>query len=39
MPEGLSLDEYLRFANVDPPGHWFKEDVAVPWLSRVLGMP
>jgi hypothetical protein len=39
MPEGLTLDEYLRYANVDPSGHWFKENVAVPWLSRVLGMP
>lgn len=36
MPEGLSLDEYLRYANVDPSGHWFKENVAVPWLQKVL---
>lgn len=38
MPEGLSLEEYLRYVNVDPPGHWFKENVVVPWLSRVLGI-
>jgi len=38
MPEGLSLEEYLRYANIDPPGHWFKEEVAVPWLSRVFGV-
>ena len=36
IPEGLTNDEYLPYVNVDPPGHWFKEDVAVPWLKRVL---
>ncbi len=38
LPEGLTDEEYMRYANIDPPGHWFKEDVAVPWLARVLGM-
>ena len=30
IPEGLTNDEYLPYVNVDPPGHWFKDDVAVP---------
>jgi hypothetical protein len=38
LPEGLSPEEYLRYANIDPPGHWFKGEVAVPWLSRVWGV-
>jgi dienelactone hydrolase len=38
LPEGLTDEEYQRYANIDPPGHWFKEDVAVPWLTRVLGL-
>ena len=36
MPEGLSMEEYFEYANVDAPMHCFKENVAVPWLSEVL---
>ena len=36
MPEGLTDEEYYEYANVDVPNHYFKEDVAVPWLSDVL---
>jgi hypothetical protein len=36
LPEGLTDAEYNEYANVDPPGHWFKENVAVPWLRRML---
>jgi hypothetical protein len=36
--EGMSMDEYFEYANVDVPQHCFKENVAVPWLARVLGV-
>ncbi len=34
--EGMTLEEYFEYANVDAPAHCFKENVAVPWLARVL---
>ncbi len=37
--EGMSVWEYLEYANVDAPDHCFKENLAVPWLSQVLGVP
>jgi len=37
LPEGLTMEEYFEYANVDVPEHCFKENVAVPWLTRVLG--
>jgi len=36
MPEGLTLEEYFEYANVDAPNHYFKEHLAVPWLKRFL---
>ncbi len=36
--EGMTVDEYFEYANVDVPEHCFKENVAVPWLARVLGV-
>jgi len=36
VPEGLTMKEYYPYANVDPPMHHFKGDVAVPWLAKVL---
>jgi len=37
LPEGLSMEEYFLYANVDAPEHSFKGKVAVPWLADVLG--
>ncbi len=37
--EGITDDEYYEYANVDVPAHCFKENIAVPWLSKVLGIP
>jgi hypothetical protein len=34
--EGMSMEEYFAYANVNPAQHCFKEKVAVPWLSEVL---
>ena len=36
IPEGLTGEEYLEYANVDAPNHYFKHYLAVPWLTRVL---
>ena len=37
MPEGLALEEYFEYANVDAPNHYFKDDLAVPWLAKLFG--
>jgi hypothetical protein len=36
MPEGLTQDEYFKYANVDAPQHSFKGHLAVHWLRRAL---
>ncbi len=36
--DGITDDEYFEYANVDVEEHCFKENVAVPWLTRVLGV-
>jgi hypothetical protein len=37
MPEGIRPDGYGQYANYDGD-HYFKEDVAVPWLSKMMGV-
>ena len=37
MPEGLSGEAYGRYHNATNAEHRFQYDVAVPWLSSVLG--
>ncbi|MEO6875307.1 MAG: alpha/beta hydrolase family protein [Opitutaceae bacterium] len=39
IPEGLDAEEWYRYANVDPPNHYFHGDIAVPWLTRVIRSP
>ncbi len=36
FPEGLDMDEFFEYANVDAPNHYFKANIAVPWLSNIL---
>ena len=36
LPEGLTMEEYFEYANVDVPEHSFKPDAAVPWLTETL---
>jgi len=36
LPEGLTTDEFWKLNNNDPPDHYFKADVAVPWLENRL---
>ena len=38
LPEGLDMETYFRYANVDAPNHCFKENIAVPWLSTTLSV-
>ncbi|MEQ9407604.1 MAG: alpha/beta hydrolase family protein [Fuerstiella sp.] len=36
LPEGLSVAEYLEYANVDAQNHCFRPTRAVPWLENVF---
>ena len=36
LPEGLDNNEFLKYINTDPTDHYFKADVAVPWLKNIL---
>ena len=36
MPEGLHTEDYLRYLNACDDEHYFKDDVAVPWLVHRL---
>ena len=36
IPEGLNRESWFEYANVDAPQYYFKGDVAVPWLAKVL---
>ena len=37
IPEGLTQEEYLLYANVDVGEHRFHPEYAVPWLTEVFG--
>lgn len=36
LPEGLDRATFFRLANVDPPSHYFKHELVLPWLRRIL---
>lgn len=36
MPEGIDGPTFFRLANVDPPSHYFKHELVLPWLRRIL---
>ena len=36
VPAGVTLSEYFRLVNVDPPHHGFKRDLILPWLHKIL---
>ncbi len=36
IPEDLDQNEWFQYVNVDHPNHYFKRDIAVPWLSGVF---
>ena len=35
-PEGLYIDEFWDYANIDPSHHYFKGYLAIPWLESIL---
>ena len=36
LPEGLNGKEYFNYVNVDPPNHYFKEELVLPWLDKIM---
>lgn len=36
LPEGLDRITYYEAVNVDGPNHYFKEELVLPWLDKVL---
>lgn len=38
LPEGVSMDEYFQYANVDAAYHCFRPKRAVPWLAGIFGL-
>ncbi len=36
MPEGIDRATFFRLANVDPPSHYFKAELVLPWLKKLL---
>ncbi|MDE6269534.1 MAG: alpha/beta hydrolase family protein, partial [Muribaculaceae bacterium] len=36
MPAGIDRDTFFRLANVDPPSHYFKKALVLPWIQRLL---
>ncbi len=38
LPDGITDEEYFRYANVDPSKHRFRPERAVPWLAKVFGI-
>lgn len=36
LPEGLDRDTFYKLVNVDGPNHYFKEELVLPWLDRIL---
>lgn len=36
LPEGLTRSEYFEMVNVDTKAHYFKRDLILPWLRKIL---
>lgn len=36
VPKGLTRAEFFRCANVDPANHYFKSEMAIPWLEAQI---
>ena len=37
LPEGVTMEPYFEYANVDPKFHCFRPERAIPWLAKVSG--
>ena len=36
VPEGIDLDTFFQVVNVDPKNHYFKAELVLPWIDKVL---
>lgn len=36
LPKGLDSKTYFRMVNVDPPSHYFKSELVIPWIDSIL---
>lgn len=36
MPAHIDRATFFRLANVDPPSHYFKRELVIPWLKKTL---
>ena len=39
LPEGVDAATFFKLVNVDPPMHYFKEELVLPWLKKTLQQP
>lgn len=38
LPVGLEPDTYFSMVNVEPGMHYFKEELVIPWIRKLLGL-
>lgn len=36
LPEGIDAKTYFELVNVDPPCHYFKSELVIPWLHKIF---
>lgn len=36
LPEGINYETYFAMTNVDPPMHYFKYELVIPWVKGLL---
>ena len=36
LPSGIDRDRFFELANVDPPAHYLKYELIIPWLNKIL---
>lgn len=37
LPNNMDAKSYFKAVNVDPPAHYFKHELIIPWLIELLG--
>lgn len=36
LPKGLDTSTYLQKVNVDPSNHYFKSELVIPWINKII---
>lgn len=36
LPKGLDTSTYLQKVNVDPDNHYFKSELVIPWINKII---